>query len=231
MSDEQQRRPNGLVSSGIARGVTSGLQGEEVTARGIFEAIGGTRGILETLVPALLYLTVFVMTRDARLSVIAPAILAVVFVVIRLLQRQSAVTALSGAVGVAVSVLTTLVTGRGEDFFLPGFWINGIWATALTISLAVRWPLLGFVVGIFSNDVAGWRTNGRIRRTATITSLIWLSLFLLRLAVQVPLYVAGNVAALGMTRLVMGTPLFALVILITWLLFRNTPKGGGNGQQ
>lgn len=225
MSEEITPEPKrGLAQAGIARGVTAGLQGEDVSARGILTAVGGVRGILETVVPALLYLATFVVTQDARTSVIAPAALAVLLVVIRLVQKQSVVTALSGAIGVAISVVTTLITGRGEDYFLPGFWINAAWALALIISVSVGWPLLGFVAGMFSNDLTGWRKNRVVRRASMIASLIWLSLFVLRLIVQVPMYLTGDVASLGVARLVMGTPLFALVVLVTWLLFRNIPK-------
>lgn len=230
MTDERKQPEARLTSSGIARGVTSGLRGEEVSAKGILEAVGGVRGILETIVPALLYLATFVLTQDARVSVIAPSVLAVLLVAARLVQRQSIVTALSGAVGVAISVVTTLVTGRGEDYFLPGFWINGAWSLALIISLIVGWPLLGFVVGVFRSDLTGWRTDRKVRRTAIIATGVWLALFLLRLAVQLPLYFSGEVAALGVARLVMGTPLFALVILMTWLLFRNIPRRTENDQ-
>ena len=52
---------------------------------------------------------------------------------------------------------------------------------------------------------------------------MWAGLFLLRLAVQVPLYFAGAVVALGVARTAMGLPLFALGIWLTWLMVRRTP--------
>lgn len=41
-------------------------------------------------------------------------------------------------------------------------------------------------------------------------------LMMLRLAVQVPLYFANNVEALGATRLIMGLPLYALGVWLAW---------------
>lgn len=49
---------------------------------------------------------------------------------------------------------------------------------------------------------------------------LWVGMFVLRLAVQVPLYVTGTVGWLGTARLVMGIPLFALTLWVTWLLVR-----------
>jgi hypothetical protein len=51
-------------------------------------------------------------------------------------------------------------------------------------------------------------------------SWLWVGLFLLRLAVQLPLYLAGAVVALGTARVAMGIPLFALGIWLSWLIIR-----------
>lgn len=222
---QAEPRKSGIAgSSGLTKGIQAGLSGEELTGGGLLEAIGGVRGIIEALLPGLVYLVTFIFTEDARVSVIAPAGFAIIAFLWRLIQRQTLVTALSGLIGVGVCVATTLLTGKGEDFFLPGFWINGVWSVAIIISLLVGWPVLGFLVGALRSDFTEWRSIPQIKKAATVASLLWLSMFILRLAVQLPLYFAGEVAELGVARLVMGTPLFALVVLCTWLLFRNMPK-------
>jgi hypothetical protein len=45
-------------------------------------------------------------------------------------------------------------------------------------------------------------------------------MFLLRIAVQLPLYLAGALVPLGAARLAMGWPLFFLGIWLSWLLLR-----------
>lgn len=212
-----------LAGSGLAKGIAAGLRGEQLTRHGLLEAVGGVQGILEALLPGLVYLVTFIFTQEARISVIAPSALVIIAVMWRLVRKESLVTALSGVLGVAICVVTTLFTGRGEDYFLPGFWINGAWSVAIIISLLAGWPILGFLVGALKGDMTQWRSVPQVRRAATIASLLWLSMFLMRLAVQLPLYFSGEVAALGVARLVMGTPLFGLVVLCTWLLFRNMP--------
>lgn len=210
-----------LTNRGLGRSVSAGLAGENLSAQGVLDALGGVRGIVEALLPGLLYLVLFVFTQDARVSVIAPAAIALAALVVRIVARQPLVSALSGVLGIAVCVATTLMTGRGEDYFLPGFWINGAWSTALILSLLVGWPLLGFLVGAIRGDLLGWKKDRSIVVAARLATAVWLALFLLRLALQLPLYFAGEVAALGIARLTMGVPLFGLVILFTWLLFRH----------
>ncbi|WP_307866422.1 DUF3159 domain-containing protein [Leucobacter chromiisoli] len=206
------------IGGALGRTVRAGLSGEDVSARGVLAAIGGWRGVAESLLPGLLFLVVYVFTQDPSVSVIAPAVLAVLAVVLRLALRQPAASAFSGALGVAVCVAATLLTGSGRDYFLPGFWINGAWSAALLISLLAGWPLLGVALGALRGDLRAWRGDRVLRRVATWTTLLWLGMFAARLAVQLPLYLADRTEALGLARLVMGVPLFALVVLFTWLL-------------
>lgn len=208
------------IGGGLADAMRSGASGEQLTAEGLLSAIGGWRGIGETLVPALLFLAIYIPTQDARLSALVPGALAVALVVIRLVRREALVSALSGMLGVGVAVLITLITGRGIDYYLSGFVVNVAWALGLFVSVIVGWPALGFAIGAFSGDLKGWRKKPRMRRVATLLTLLWLSLFVVRLAVQLPMYLSGQVMALGIARVAMGIPLFAAVIVATWFIAR-----------
>lgn len=209
---------------GLGRAVEAGLHGEAVSARGVLAAIGGWRGVAEAFVPASVYLAFFIVTRDARVSAIAPLVLAVAAFGWRLIRRQPIEAALSGLIGVLICAGVTLFTGKGEDYFLPGFWINGAWIVAHTVSLLVGWPLIGLLLGFLRGSLTEWRKVRVLRRAAALCTLVWIVLFGARLAVQLPLYFAaeaGDVAAtdaLGLARLLMGIPLFALAVLFTWLV-------------
>ncbi|QIM17413.1 DUF3159 domain-containing protein [Leucobacter insecticola] len=217
----------------MGRAVSAGLGGEALSRRGVLEAIGGWRGILETLVPGMLFLVVFAFTRDEKASVIAPAALAVIAVAVRLFRRESAMSAFSGAIGVAIAVAATLITGKGSGYYIPGFWTNGAWSAGLLLSIIVGWPLLGFALGAFRQDLTGWRGDRQLRRIAFGLTFLWLGLFVARLAVQLPLFFASEAAppgdnsaidALGIARLVMGLPLFALVIIFTWMVLNRASQ-------
>ncbi|UOQ58613.1 DUF3159 domain-containing protein [Leucobacter allii] len=213
------------LGSGMARAVHAGASGEALSGASVLAAIGGWRGIAETVVPGLLFLILFIITQDARLSALIPGGLAVLLVLLRLVRREPLVSAISGMLGVGIAVLITLVTGRGVDYYLSGFVINAVYAVGILVSILVGWPLLGFVVGLLRGELTGWRRDPRARRTALLVTLLWLALFVARLAVQLPLYLADRVEALGIARLVMGTPLFALVIVLTWVIAR---RGAGS---
>jgi len=218
---------------GLGRAIDAGLKGEAISARGVLDAIGGLRGVIESLLPALIFLIVFVVTRNAIVAAIAPVCIAAVALVWRLLKREPLVSALSGLIGVAVCAAAVLLTGEGRSYFVPGFWINGAWIAAHAISLAVGWPILGLLLGFLRGSLTEWRSSQLLRRASALCTGVWIAIFAARLAVQIPLYIAagvpdstadstgataGALEALGIARLVMGVPLFALAILFTWLV-------------
>lgn len=212
--DASQKPPGGS----LGRVVEAGLSGEAVSARGILDAIGGWRGVVESLLPATVYLAMFVWTRDVRLSAIAPLVIAGAAVTWRLIRREPLSAALSGVLGVVVCAAAVLFTGEGSSYFVPGFFINAAWILAHTISLLVGWPLIGLLLGFLRGSLTDWRKVPALRRSAQVATLLWIVVFAARLAVQLPLYFSGLTEALGIARLVMGVPLFAVAVLFTWLL-------------
>ncbi|MBS1675739.1 MAG: DUF3159 domain-containing protein, partial [Actinobacteria bacterium] len=191
------------------------------TGHVVWRAMGGWRGVLESVVPSAAFLVIYTLKPDPLwLSLIVSVGLAAVFSVVRLLQRSPAASALGGLVAVAVAAGLALWTGRGQDNFVPGFFTNAAYGTALLISALVGWSLIGLAIGFLMGDVRGWRDDRRKRRAFFWITIAWAVLFFARLAVQLPLYLAGNVQALGTLKLVMGLPLFAPMVAVTWLAVR-----------
>ena len=64
-----------------------------------------------------------------------------------------------------------------------------------------------------------WRRDPQhaaLRRRCGSLTWMWAGVFALRVAVQAPLWAAGAVAALGVAKLALGLPLFALGAWATW---------------
>lgn len=191
------------------------------TGRVVWSAMGGWRGVLESVLPSASFLVIYTLRPDPLwLSLVVSVGLAAVFSVIRLLQRSPAASAIGGLVAVAVAAGLALWTGRGQDNFVPGFFTNAAYGAVLLISALVGWALIGLAAGFLMGDVRGWRQDVRKRRAFFWLTVAWAALFFARLAVQLPLYFAGNVQALGTLKLVMGLPLFAPMVALTWLVVR-----------
>lgn len=202
----------------------SGLGGiareESLTARDLLGTLGGVRGLAEAILPGLVFLVVYTFTKELVPALVASLGLAVVFTVVRLVRRSGPSQAIAGLIGVGASAALALWTGRAEDNYVLGFYTNAAYGVALLVSLLVGWPLIGLIVGFLVGDGTAWRSDKRKLRTMQFLTLVWLGLFAARLLVQVPFYFAGNVEALGATRLLMGVPLYALVLVFTWLVVR-----------
>ncbi len=192
--------------------------GEMPTAKSLLSAVGGVRGIIEAILPGLGFLVVYAITKQVLPSVIAPVALALIFVAVRLATKTPAVQAFAGVAGIALSAGLALFTGRAEDNFAFGLIINVVSVTVLLISLLVRWPLIGFFVGALTNEIVEWRANKAKRRVLTLVTWLWVGVFSLRLVVQAPLFFSGQTEMLATTKLLMGVPLYAATLWVTWLL-------------
>lgn len=195
--------------------------GEDVRAETVLleRAIGGWRGLIDSGLPTGVFVIAYIATGQALWpSVIAAVAAGAVITVWRLIRREPLQQIAAGFAGVAISAGFSAWTGRAQDFFLPGFLTNIAYGTAFLVSILVRWPLLGVVIGYLTGDGTAWRRDPALRRTYAAASWIWVLLFFGRLAVQVPLYLAGAVAALGVVKIVMGWPLFLAAAYFTYRL-------------
>ena len=113
-----------------------------------------------------------------------------------------------------------LWTGRGADNFVPGLITNALYGTAMVVAALIGWSIIGLAVGFLMGEGTRWRSDRRKRRAFFWLGLAWGALFLLRLAVQLPLYLTDQVTLLGTLKLVMGLPLFAPMVAVTWLVVR-----------
>ena len=188
------------------------------------DAIGGWRGLVENALPGLVYVTVFLIADNWQVPTVCAVATVVIMVVVRLLQHSPVTQALSGLVGVAIGAVWAWRSGSAGGYFAPGLIANAAYLTALLISMAVRWPIVGVVMGLVHGTGSAWRSDAGEAKRAQWGTAVLAAMFALRLAVQVPLYLSDNVAVLGTVKLVMGTPLFALTLWVVWLIVRNVGR-------
>lgn len=217
----------GAALAGAARRAGIDPDADRSTGHVVWHAMGGWRGIAEAVLPGLVFVLVYTLTIDRAsgdgdlwLSLGLSVGLAAVFTVIRFAMRQPPTAALSGLVAAVVAAGLALWTGRGEDNFIPGFVTNALYGSAFLVSALIGWSLIGLAVGFLMGEGTAWRREPRKRRAFFWLAIAWAALFAARLIVQLPLYFAGDVTALGTFKLVMGLPLFAPLLAVTYLVAR-----------
>ncbi len=185
------------------------------------DAVGGPLGMAETSLPAVAFVIAYTASgSDTNTAAIVAVGLALVLSLARIVKRESPIYALSGLGGVAFAAFIATRSGRAENFFLPGLFMNAAYAAAFLISLAVRRPLIGIIVASLDGEGSEWRKDPARARAFVRATWLWAGLFGLRLLVQLPLYLAGAVVALGVAKTAMGLPLFGIGLWLTWLLVR-----------
>ena len=207
-SSGQEQRRSGLGAV---------LQEEEFS---VADAIGGPRGIIESVLPTLLFVVLFVSTRSVMIAAVTATAVVAVLLIARLVQRQSIGTVLGGLLGAALGAVLAIRSGEGLDFYWPGIVTNAVALLVLVASIALRRPLVGLMVALLDPRVKDWAQDPQARRVYTRATLLFVLLYAAKLAVQVPLLLTGQVAALGAAKIAMGLPAFAVIVYLVWLMHR-----------
>ena len=186
----------------------------------LLASMGGRLGIVEAVLPTVLFITVFSFTSNGFAAVISAASASVVFLLIRLITRGMLTQVLVGGAGVAVAAFLALREGgQTQDYFLIGFYTNAAYAAVLLVSVLVRQPLIGVAAALLTGN-KDWKKRPGLRYRFYLVTILWVGFFSLRLAVQLPLYFAGAIEALATARLVMGAPMYALLLVVSWLILK-----------
>jgi hypothetical protein len=212
---------------------------EQVVRQQLSQALGGVRGMLEAAIPTIMFTVVFLTRHDLRLAIVLSLVTAGVLLVVRVVQRSSPKFVLNAFFGIGLGALFAWRAARGGGdagdqalaYFLPGLLYNLVYAILMIFTIAIRWPIVGFVVGSVSGDPTAWHGDPKIVRLCSRLTWLLAAPCLVRVVVQGPFYLAGRngwmsddsaVAALGVAKLAMGWPLqVAALAAMAWLLARN----------
>ncbi|WP_406121200.1 DUF3159 domain-containing protein [Streptomyces sp. NBC_00989] len=195
-----------------------------VTEAALFEAFGGLRGMIETVLPGLLFVSIFTINKNLHWSAIAALALALALVVVRLVSRDTVKHAFSGVFGVAFGVIFAMMTGNAKNFYLPGMLYTLGLALAYIITTLAGVPLIGLILGPVFKENLSWRTRNPGRKKAYAkASWAWGLILLAKCAILFPLYWWANTAQLGWVLVALKIPPFLLAVWLTWVFLAKAP--------
>lgn len=222
---------------------------EAVVRAQLSRALGGKRGMLEAAVPTLIFTVTFLSTKHLEVALGVSVAAALLLLVVRLVQRSTVQFVLNALFGIGIGAFFAWRSARGGGdandqalaYFLPGVLYNVVYAAVISLTILVRWPVVGFMVGSVAGDPTAWHRDRQVVRLCSNLSWLLVAPCVIRVAVQLPLYLAGTsgaydpeaaVAALGVSKIVMGWPLqIAALAAMVWLLARNhTPVDPEQGE-
>lgn len=195
-----------------------------VTEAALFEAFGGVRGMVETVLPGLLFVTIFTINKDLHIAAIAALALSLLLVAVRLIRKDTVKHAFSGVFGVAFGVVFAMMTGNAKDFYLPGMLYTLGLAVAYIATTIAGVPLIGLILGPVFKENLSWRTRNPGRKKAYAkASWAWGLILLAKCAILFPLYWWADTEQLGWVLVTLKIPPFLLAVYLTWVFLAKAP--------
>jgi hypothetical protein len=187
------------------------------------QLLGGRRGALDATLPPLAFVAGYVAgAQSVGVGVAAALVVSLGVAAWRLAHGDRPRAVAVGVLSVALAAYVALRTGRAADFFVIRIAVNAVSAMAWLASIAVRWPLLGVVVGLVLGQKSRWRRDPALLRAYGLASWVWVLQYLIRVLVLVPLWSAGEVVALGVAQTVLTWPLVAVCLALSWWVIRRS---------
>ncbi len=195
----------------------------EPRAPTVLEQIGGVSGLIYSTVPVMVFVpanSFFGLT----VAIYAALGVAAALFLFRLIRREPLTPAVSGLLGVAICVFIAREVGDAKGYFLFGIWTTLAYAIVFAVSILVRWPLIGVAWHLVNGEGSAWRKQRKVLRAYDIATALWTLVFVARYLTQSELYDDGATGWLAFSRIAMGWPLTALVVLATILLVRRAHR-------
>jgi uncharacterized protein DUF3159 len=204
---------------------------DQATGTQLRELLGGRQGAVDASIPPAFFVLGWVLSgRSIGWGALAAVVAGAVVAIVRLARGGRVTAALAGVAAVAGAALVALYTGRAEDFFLIQLLSNVASALAWTVSILIRWPLLGVVVGLLLGQKTRWRRDPDLLRAYGRASWVWVfAQYTVRVAVFGLLWWSGWVVALGVARVALSWPLVAVTVAASAFVLRRALPAGHPG--
>lgn len=208
---------------------TTGLPTPKATQPALVEALGGKRGLIDSGLPAVVFVLVnsVVQAFGERAVALNAAIAASVvsgltIIVLRLVRKETLQQAISGFLGLAIAVFFARRSGEARAFFLPGIFINIGYGAVFLGSAVIGRPIVGAIYAAVDGLDKSWRQDVILRRAFAVASVGWALVFASRAVVQTVLYAMDRPGLLAASKLLMGWPLTIGAVALTVAYIKRT---------
>jgi hypothetical protein len=189
------------------------------------EQLGGVRGLVESSIPVAVFVIANIVWA-LRPALIGSVAIGLGIAGYRLSRREPVRHAVNGLFGIALGAVVASWTGKAKDFHLPTILYTLGYAVALLGSVLARRPMVGWLWSVtFAGGSGRWRTEPALLRLFGRLTLVWATVYVVKAVVLGGLYLANQDTALGIARLALGYPPYALLLLLTVYAVRRVMRG------
>ena len=186
------------------------------------DAIGGWRTIAEAIAFRALFLAVYLITDKVLPAALVAlgATLVLAAVRLRTAPRKWARVVIPLAV-VGLSAALVGGTGHAVDFYLPDLLPDLVLGPVFLVSMAIRFPVIGLLVGGARGERLEWRHDPARRALYQRCTAVFAAKFVIAAALMLGLYLAGQVVVLGIVSMLATTPALAVCVYLCWRMLRS----------
>jgi len=202
--------------------------------------------MVEAASPTITFTLTYVSTKNLTLAIGLSLGVALLLLGLRLVQRTTVQYVVNALVGIGVGCFFVWLGGRngGDEsqqalaYFVPGILYNSVYGLLMLLSILVRWPAVGLMVGAVSDEPTAWHRDRQVVRLCSQLTWVLVVPCAIRVAVQAPIYLGGRsaddadpyITALGIAKVAMGWPLqIAALGVMVWMLARDRTPVSGRG--
>jgi len=158
---------------------------------------------------------------SVELGLLLGALLATV----RLVRGQGGRRVARGFAGMTLLIILANLTGcLAQSFYPPMLYLNLVYPALFLITNLIGWPLIGVLTGLISGRGAQWRRDPVSMRAFRLAGWLWVGFFGLKLALQLPLYLAGEWVGMWIAKVLAGWPLWIVTVVATVVVVRRVRR-------
>ncbi len=189
----------------------------------LMHLLGGRASAVDASVPPVVFGLAWLLAGESiAVGGAAAVVVGIVIGAVRLRKGARPRAVLISLLGVMLGAVIALRTGDAADFYLVRVVSNAASALVWMTSIALRWPLLGLVVGTLLGQRTRWRRDPALRSAYSRASWVWVGQYVTRLLVFIPLWAVDAVVALGIAQVVLTWPLVAVCVVSSWWVLRRS---------
>lgn len=161
-------------------------------------------------------------------GIFAAATTAVILGVLRYLKGESVKYAAGGLLGVLVASAFAYFAGNAANYFLPRIITSGFLFITAVITLLVGRPMAAIASHLSRGWEMAWFLRKDVKPAYVEVTLVWSVLFLIRMVLQLRLYLGGDLLKQAWMNTLLGAPATLTVLILSYVygIWRLKKLGG-----
>lgn len=171
---------------------------------------------VDAMLPPLVFMICNALLSTSMASVIA-LILALALFIRRLIRKEALHYAMAGLATVLIALAFVRITGSASSYLIPSMITTGLLGLITLFSLVINRPLAAFLSHLTRGWTIHWFWRQDILPAYREVTILWLVALMVRVVLQVIMYLQGDATKLFIINFLLGTPVTLIVMTVSYI--------------